>query len=213
MLKKLKSLLNKTEKPDDQTNQEDSAPFDHPSPVSHRIKEWIESKGWTYEYCPPDKDDELCTHYFIIGFRDGDFYWNCLINVHEKNQLVSFQGLIILDDIQPQYYLPIIMMFNAVNFDLDIGSIEFNVLSAATTARAKVGLDAEFCTLSDGALNCYFHNLTWLTKQAHETVKMALSDPNPSQDLLAASNEQGLSDKDNNEPLGFYLVNDKNQPS
>lgn len=183
-LQKLKTLVKKT------TPNNPNSAHAHLSPISGRIETWIKSHDWSYEHVPADDGDELRTHHFIIGFRDGrDFAWNCLIRVHEKNQLISLQG-ILPTDIDKKHYLPVIAMFSAVNCNLGIGSLEFDVTTG--TVRTKLGFDGEFTTLSDHALNSYLQGLASLTEKAHELINDILQDPNPRQDLLTLLEEQGI---------------------
>lgn len=208
--KKLATLLTQKPKPSPQEpNKSPNSSFDHLSPISQRIDEWLTKKDWRYEHIRPEKDDELRTHHFIIGFRDEDFFWNCLIIVHEKNQLISFQGALI-EEIEPKYYLPIIAMFNALNFSLGIGSLDFDVISGSV--RAKIGVDGEFFTLTDSAINCYFYNIASLTEKAWQTVQAVLQDPDPAQDFLAVLTEQGILES-KEEIEGFYVLNNKSRLS
>lgn len=161
----------------------------HLSAISSRIQNWLDSQDWHYEHYPPDDDDDLRTHHFVMGFRDNDFHWSCIIRVHEKNQLITFQGLI-PEPVATPYYLPIMAIFTATNYNLSIGSLEFDVNSGI--ARAKIGIDGEFSRLSDTALSCYLQGIAGLTEKAAELIAAILQDPNPNQNLVEVLMEQGI---------------------
>lgn len=180
LFKKLKTLLKK---------EETEKPQAHLSPISERIEAWLNGHGWKYEHVLPEDDDELRTHHFLMGFRDENNYlWNCLIRVHEKNQLISFQGMPELE-IEKKYYLPILAMLSAINCTIGIGNMELDV--SRGMIQTKLGVDGEFTNLSDHALNSYLQGIASLTEKAYDLVSVILKDPNPEQDLLQLLRSQG----------------------
>lgn len=204
LLKKLKSLF----KPKNQTHTPDQA---HLSPISQRIEQWLDDKQWSYEHILPLEDDPLRTHVFLAGFQDGNFLWTLSLLVHEKNQVLSFQGRI-NETIKSDYFISVMAIFGAMNTELSVGNFQFDPHTGELCV--KVGLDAEYCLLSEAALNCYFQNLAELTEKAWEVLTLITQDPNPTQDLFAILKSQAsyqyltASDSD-----GAFYVNAHARPS
>lgn len=187
LLKKIKHLKTLFKKPSTKSDQEHYA---HLSPISDRIQNWLDDRQWTYEHLLPDEDDELRSHYFAMGFQsDDDFSWHCLICVHERTQLISFQGSPNVT-VDKKHYLQLINQFNLINNSISIGSLELDVKSGHI--RTKIGIDGEFSILSNTALDSYLRGLASLTEKAHDLTSLLIKDPNPSQDLLKTLQEQGL---------------------
>lgn len=179
ILKKLKSLLNPT--------KDNSPDQTHLSPISQRVEQWLDGKRWSYEHILPLENDPLRTHVFLAGFQDGNFRWTLSLLVHEKNQVVSFQGRID-ETINSKYFVTVMAIFGAMNMELSVGNFQFDPNTGELSV--KVGLDAEYCLLGEAAFNCYFQNLADLTEKAWEVLTLITQDPNPSQDLLAVLKSQ-----------------------
>lgn len=177
-----------------QQKPQTSKPTAHLSPITNRIGQWLDDKGWKYDHILPDDDDELRTHHFSLGFRDdNDYFWHCFIRIHEKNQIVTITGLPAIE-IDKAYFLQILTTFNTINNTLAIGSFELNTVTS--TVHARISFDAEFTTLSDQALDCYLQGLAGLTERVYEVVSLILKDPKPNQNFLDLLKEQGgLDDK------------------
>lgn len=175
-LKKLQKLLGKA---NDQQGGENTEPkfsphTAHLSPISVRISEWMNDRGWSYDHHDPSDDDEMRTHYFLTGFKDDKLTWTCIIKIYEKNQLMTFQGLL-QDPIPKAYFLPVLASFAKINNNVGIGSFELDLDSGIV--RVKIGVDAEFTNLSDHALNCYMQGIASLTERMYDTVQELLDEP------------------------------------
>ncbi len=180
----------------------------HLSAISRRIEQWIIDKEWKYDHHLPDDNDDMRTHHFVIGFKDEEFAWTCVFRIHEKNQLITLQG-ILPDTIEPPYFLPVMAIFTATNYNLSIGNMELDLTTG--TARTKIGIDAEFGKLSDYALNCYLQGIASLTEKAHTLITTALQDPNPNQNLIEVLTEQGILETPNEtieNGQSYFLVGD-----
>lgn len=209
LFKKLKSLVT-TNDNDSQAPQENDTPpkndkaLAHLSPITNRIKEWLDDNDWLYHHTPPEKDDDSRTHHIGLGFRDeSDFGWNCLIIIQERNQLVSLNGKVDMDEpIDPEYFLPVFVMFSTINQSLSIGNLE---LSAKTgDLYARIGFDAEFTELSDRMLNSYLQGLSTLAKQAYEVATMVTTLHNPNDNALSILKNIGWGDDETDD--GKYFV-------
>lgn len=213
MFSKIKRLFQPQTKPDEKTAPNDDAKKNdeaqaaaHLAPVSCRLKEWIEKQNWHYGYEKPDEDDPLRTHHFFLGFRDDGFYWNLVIRVYEKNQIITFQG-VLPDPVEPPYFLPVMAAFTAANQTLSIGSLELDTTSGMV--RAKVGIDGEFSLLSDVGLSCYMQGIVTLTEKAANLIAKITQDPNPSQDLQTVLKEQGVLEQDGDKDDGDFFMASK----
>lgn len=185
-LKKLKRLLAKKDTSSAQATQDrqkhqrtkqpttsapSSAPQDstpkagteHLSPISTRIKAWLDDKAWRYQHHTPESDDELYTHHFVMGFKHDHIDWNCAILVHERNQLISLQG-VLLEEIDPRYYLTLMTALMELNQSLILGNLSLDINVGALQAR--IGFDGEFSLLTDRALDCHLQVLGSLMERA-----------------------------------------------
>ncbi len=192
-----------------QNDSEDKKATRHLSPVSYRIKEWLDSKDWRYMHEKPDDDDDSGEHFFVLGFGSDDFSWHCIIRVQESNQLVSMQG-IVHEDIPSDYVASIVAEFSRINANISIGSI--NLEPRTATVYTKVGFDAEFALLSDKMLNSYIHMLFALTEKTNDVVQSLLENPNPNPNIAHILKEQQKTLKKQNEQDEtddtFFLLDD-----
>lgn len=199
-LKKLQKLLGKNnDSQDSQNDTKFSQDTAHLSPISMRVSEWMDERGWSYDHHTPSDYDEMRTHYFVTGFRDDTFTWTCIIKIYEKNQLMSFQGLL-QDPIASAYYLSVLVNFAKLNSNVGIGSFELDTDSGI--ARTKIGVDGEFTRLSDHALNCYIQGIASLTERMHLTIQALLEEP-PIGDLAALLKH----DDDSGDDDEYFLAN------
>lgn len=219
LLKKLKSLV-KTNTPNTQEptpkdtpphNQTTPEPitnphFAHLSPITNRIKAWLDDNDWRYHHTPPDDDDASRTHHIGLGFRDdADFGWNCLMVINEKNQLVSFHGKVDMDEpVQDDYFLPLFILFHAINQSLSIGNLELNAKTG--DLHARIGFDAEFTELSDRMLNTYIQALASLMHQAHEVATVVTTLYTPGDDALSILKNMGWGDDDDSDDGKNYFI-------
>lgn len=192
-LKKLQKLLGKLDDAQDGDNKEPkfSPNTAHLSPISMRVSEWMDERGWSYDHHAPSEGDEMRTHYFLTGFRDDKMIWTCIIKIYEKNQLMSFQGLL-QEPVPEAYFLPVLARFAKMNSNVGIGSFELDLDNGIV--RTKIGVDAEFTNLSDHALNCYMQGVASLTERMYDTIQELFDEP-PSADLSEIlSNDGGEAD-------------------
>lgn len=208
LLKKLKSLINTTT-PTQQDDPIQHTPSDpslaHLSPISDRIRAWLDGNQWFYHHTPPDDDDSTRTHHIMLGFRDeSDFSWNCLIVIHEKSQLVSFYGNVDYPNkIDEAYFLPLFMVFSTINQSLSLGNLEF--IAQTGDLRAKIGVDGEFTQLSDRMLGSYMQGLATLTKQAYEVAMMVTMTHTPGDDASSILASMGWEIDETEDEQGFFV--------
>lgn len=179
----------------------------HLSPISERIKSWIEAQDWRYQHYEPDEMDEFRVHHFVIGFRNDEFEWNCVIAVFEKSQLVNFQG-VILREYSPDEYLSVMTAITQINYGLMLGNLDFDM--ATGSVRARIGFDGEFAILSNHALDSYMQGLVTLMERARAVIDSTLDETPPIStlgELLAQ--KDGKADTD--VPDGYVLLSEKSQ--
>lgn len=186
-LKKLKQLLAPVARSDNQAaSPKPLTGTEHLSPVSQTITKWLEHHQWKYQHHTPNPEDELRTHYFVMGFRSDELEWNCVIRVYEKSQLINLQG-VLLNEIDPAYYLTTLTAINLQNQSLTLGSLDLDM--TAGVMRAKISFDGEFSLLSTQALDCYMQGLVSLLTRAKALFDGLMDNPSPAQTLDDITND------------------------
>ncbi len=191
----------------DHNSQDNEQAIRHLSPVSYRIKEWLDGKSWHYMHEKPDDDDDN-EHFFVMGFGGNDFSWHCVIRVQEGNKLVSMQG-IIHEDIAPDYFASIMAEFSRINANISIGNV--NLEPRTTTIYTKVGFDAEFTLMTERMLDSFMHMLFGLTQKANDVIQNMLENPNPNPNIAHILKEHQANLKKQQEQDGdevFFLIDD-----
>lgn len=173
------------------TASEDNPP-QYLSPITNHLEAWLTKCNWHYKRHDAEHDDTSRTHHLSFTFGDDGYDWNCVLRISEKNQLVTFYGLLLVE-VPASHYLNLMSQFADINTHTSFGSIEFDLRTG--DIRVKLAIDAEFTELSERALGTYMQGMAGLVDLAHQVYRQAM-DETPLDNLSTFIREKTRQDDD-----------------